>query len=38
LLNQNETMDFNYLRKIKDETGIDIEQIAKDLKEIEVKL
>lgn len=38
LLNKNETMDFNYLRKIKDETGIDIEQIAKDLKEIEVKL
>jgi hypothetical protein len=30
-------MDFNYLRKIKEETGYDIEQIAKDIKENESK-
>lgn len=38
LLNANETMDLNYLRKIKDETEIDIELIAKDLKEFDVKI
>lgn len=32
-INQNESMDYNYLRRIKNETGIDIEQIAKDIKE-----
>lgn len=37
LLNANEKMDFNYLRKIKEETGYDIEQIAKDIKENESK-
>ncbi len=38
LLNANESMDFNYLRKIKDVTGFDIEEIAKELKEFNVKM
>lgn len=38
LLNANEAMDFNYLRKIKDVTGFDIEDIAKELKEFDVKM
>ena len=38
LLNANESMDFNYLRKIKDVTGFDIEEIAKELKEFDVKM
>lgn len=33
LLNANERIDFNYLRTIKDKTGIDIEAIANDLKD-----
>jgi hypothetical protein len=33
LYNANEKFDYNMLREIKDKTGIDIEQIAKDLKE-----
>ena len=33
LMNLNERMDYNYLREIKERTGIDIEQVAKDLKE-----
>lgn len=37
LMNANERMDYNYLREIKEKTGIDIEQIAKDLKENERK-
>ena len=37
LMNLNERMDYNYLREIKERTGIDIEQIAKDLKENERK-
>lgn len=37
LMNLNERMDYNYLREIKDETGFDIEQIAKDLKDNERK-
>ena len=37
LMNLNERMDYNYLREIKEKTGIDIEQIAKDLKENERK-
>ena len=38
LFNLNETMDYNYLKKIKDVTGIDIEEKAKDLKEFDVQL
>jgi hypothetical protein len=30
-------MDYNYLREIKDKTGLDIEEIAKELKENERK-
>lgn len=37
LMNLNERMDYNYLREIKDETGFDIEEIAKDLKDNERK-
>lgn len=37
LINANEQFDFNYLRKIKDECGIDIEAIANDLKDSERK-
>lgn len=37
LMNLNERMDYNYLREIKERTGIDIEQVAKDLKENERK-
>ena len=33
LMNKNEKMDLNILRKIKDNTGIDIEDIAKNIKE-----
>jgi hypothetical protein len=33
LYNSNEKFDYNSLRRIKDETGIDIEDIAKNLKE-----
>lgn len=32
-LNANERIDYNYLRTIKDKTGIDIEAIAQDLKD-----
>lgn len=34
LINANERMDYNYLRRIKDECGIDIEELAKEFKEI----
>ena len=34
LLNANERIDFNYLRVIKDKTGLDIEEIAKNLKDM----
>ena len=34
LLNANERIDYNYLRIIKDKTGIDIEEIAKNLKDM----
>lgn len=37
LINANEEMNYNYLRKIKKECDIDIENIAKDLKELEKK-
>ena len=37
LINSNEIMDYNYLRRIKDECGIDIEGIAKELKELDKK-
>ena len=37
LLNANERMDYNFLREIKNKTGIDIEKIANDLKENERK-
>ena len=37
LINSNERMDYNYLRRIKDECGIDIEGIAKELKELDKK-
>ena len=30
-------MDYNYLRTIKEKTGIDIEEIAKELKELQRK-
>lgn len=33
LINANEKMDYNYLRTIKEKTGIDIEAIAQDLKD-----
>lgn len=34
LINANERMDYNYLRRIKEECGIDIEELAKEFKEI----
>lgn len=37
LLNANERMDYNYLRTIKEKTNIDIEAIAKELKELQRK-
>lgn len=37
LLNANERMDYNYLRTIKEKTGIDIEEIAKELKDLQRK-
>ena len=37
LINANERMDYNYLRTIKEQTGIDIEEIAKELKELQKK-
>ena len=37
LLNANERMDYNYLRTIKEQTGIDIEAIAKELKDLQRK-
>lgn len=37
LMNANERMDYNYLRIIKEKTGIDIEAIAKELKELQRK-
>ena len=37
LLNANESMDYNYIRRIKEETDLDIEEIAKELKENESK-
>ena len=37
LINANERMDYNYLRIIKEKTGIDIEEIAKELKELQRK-
>lgn len=37
LINANERMDYNYLRTIKEKTGIDIEVIAKELKELQRK-
>ena len=38
LMNANETMDFNRLRRIKDATGKDVEEIATDLKENPIKM
>jgi hypothetical protein len=37
LINANERMDYNYLRTIKEKTGIDIEEIAKELKDLQRK-
>ena len=37
LINANERMDYNYLRTIKEKTGIDIEEIAKELRELQRK-
>lgn len=37
LINANERMDYNYLRTIKEKTGIDIEEIARELKELQRK-
>ena len=37
LINANERMDYNYLREIKEKTGIDIEEIAKELKDLQRK-
>lgn len=37
LLNANEKIDYNYLRIIKDKTGLDIEKIANDLKDMNRK-
>ena len=34
LVNANERMDYNYLRRIKEECGIDIEELAKEFKEM----
>lgn len=36
-INANEKMDYNYLRTIKEKTGIDIEEIAKELKDLQRK-
>ena len=36
-INTNEKVDYNYIRIIKEKTGIDIEAIAKDLKDFEKK-
>lgn len=36
-INANERMDYNYLREIKEKTGIDIEEIAKELKDLQRK-
>ena len=38
LINANERMDYNYLRIIKEKTGIDIEEIARELKDLQRKL
>lgn len=37
LLNANEKIDYNYLREIKNKTGIDIEEIADNLKDTDRK-
>ena len=37
LINANERMDYNYLRTIKEKTGIDIEEIARELKDLQRK-
>lgn len=37
LLNANERIDYNYLREIKNKTGIDIEEIADNLKDTDRK-
>ena len=37
LINANEKMDYNYLRTIKEKTGIDIEEIARELKDLQRK-
>ena len=37
LINANERMDYNYLRVIKEKTGIDIEEIARELKDLQRK-
>lgn len=37
LINVNERIDLNYLREIKDKTGIDIEQVANDMKDSQRK-
>ena len=37
LINANERMDYNYLRTIKEKTGIDIEAIAKEFRELQRK-
>ena len=36
-INANEKVDYNYIKIIKEKTGIDIEEIAKDLKDFEKK-
>ena len=36
-INANERVDYNYIKIIKDDTGIDIEEIAKNLKDFEKK-
>lgn len=36
-INANKRMDYNYLQRIKDEAGIDIQEIARDLKDLERK-
>ena len=37
LINANERIDYNYIKIIKDKTGIDIEEIAKDLRDFNKK-
>lgn len=37
LINANERIDYNYIKIIKERTGIDIEEIAKDLKDFSKK-